>query len=146
MVKLIISVLIVLLTGMSFRDNGICRFNESSWECYLNDSLLIEGHIGLPDSIVVLSSDRINRKGVINFHLVLDATYGEEFRTSLFLASASGDKILVSEDKATNIIGHFPLSRLKKIADSTKAKTLELRCLFDGIEKPWRMFKFKIQN
>ena len=64
----------------------------------------------------------------------------------MFLAALNGTKVLVSEDIAPHLSGHFRLSRLKQVSDSLQSTTLELQCWFDGIDKPWRMFKFKVQD
>jgi hypothetical protein len=52
----------------------------------------------------------------------------------------------VSKYKADYLRGHFNLERLKEIADSAKTDTWELQCIFERIDKPWRMFKFKVQE
>ena len=108
--------------------------------------MLIKGNTPKADSIIALKTNQFKRERIINFHLLLDAPSDKKIKTSIFLSSPNGAKHLVSETKTTSIDGHFRLSRLKQIADSTKAKTLELQCLFDGIDKPWRMFKFEIQD
>ena len=133
------------MLGVSVRSSSF-HINENYWECYLNNKLLIKGHTATPDSIVVLERNVLKQKGVINFRLFLDAPTDREIETSTFLVSSNGAKVLVSKDRATQLRGHFTLNKLGQVSDSLKSRTLELQCYFDGIDKPWRMFKFELQN